>query len=303
MRCRVLAVLVVALMGWAAGAAQARDGLVVRRAVVLPDRRLVVLDVRCRAAIERCVGELRAATADGVAVTARRHARLPFARSRRIALRLLPDGLRRLASGGSPATGRLVLADRAGRSLAGDFDLEARASCQTGSTLAATGRIRVFRLLAFGVYACSRPTGRPMLLAQEDDSLVLSSVQAVQIAGPYVALSTATAWKCRDSAVQVADIRARRVVRQRRSQTTMDNPVHGCLSTTSIVDLVLRPSGAIAWPEAPGDTGEAAVRALDDAGDRTLDVGPDVDPGSLQLVGRDEVSWTRAGQLQTAALR
>jgi hypothetical protein len=299
----LLGALIVAVVASMAGVAEGRDRLVVRRALVLPERGLVMFDVRCAATPRRCAGTLRATTIDGVAITTRRRLRLPSAGSRRVALRLRSDGLRTLASAGPEALGEVVVTDRRGRSLSADVIYDARVSCRTGSTLAATASVRVFRLLAFGVYACARPTGRPALMTSEDFSLVLSAVEAVRIAGPFVAFSTTSAWKCSGSAVYLFDLGARRVVRVRRSQMTVDSLANGCTGSTAIVALVLRPSGAMAWTEAPGDAGQAAVRALDNTGDRTLDIGPNVGPTSLRLVGPDEVSWTRGGQVQTAPLR
>jgi hypothetical protein len=294
--------LVVALLASMAGSAEALDRLQVRRAVVLVDRGLVVFDVRCRATRERCAGTLRAATIDGDAIAARRRLRLPSTRARRFSLRLRSDGLRRLALAGSEGVGEMTVTDRLGRSLTGGFVLRAQVSCRTGSTLAASVSVRVFRLFAFGVYACFRPAGRPMLLAEEDYSLVQSAVEAVRISGPVVAFSTLSAWKCSGWAVNVFDVGAGRIVRQRAGRTTRESVANGCVSTTAVVALVVHPSGAVAWTEAAGDAGEVALRAVDDSGDRTLDMGPDLDPASLRLVGTDGVSWTRGGELQTAPL-
>jgi hypothetical protein len=303
-RAAVLVALVAAVVMSTAGDAQGRraDRLAVERAVLLPDRRLITVDVQCRTTRARCAGTLRAMTDTRLPVTARRRVALAPGRTRRVALRLRGNALRRLAASGPGGVGTLVLTDRRGRTSTGAFELDARPTCRTGTTLAETISVRVFRLRGFGVYACSGPTRGPALMAEEDESLQMIAVETVRIAWPFVAFTQEIAWKCSESRVDVFDLRARRVVLERASGTFADGPEVDCRSSSAIVELVVRPWGAIAWSEAAGYDGQAAVRAVDDGGGRTLDVGPDVDPASLRLSADSQVSWTRAGQMQTAPL-
>jgi hypothetical protein len=66
--------------------------------------------------------------------------------------------------------------------------------------------------------------------------------------------------------------------------------------------MVLRPGGALAWTEPPGDDGIGYVRAVGDDADRTLDQGPHIDAASLADDAEARVRWTRAGQVRTAPL-
>lgn len=66
---------------------------------------------------------------------------------------------------------------------------------------------------------------------------------------------------------------------------------------------MLRRSGAVAFGEAPGDARVAAIRVVDDAGERVIDEGPDVDPASLVALDGERIGWQRGGTLREAALR
>jgi hypothetical protein len=187
LRAIALGLVVVAVWPGAAGA-RALQRLDVRRAVLDADRRLVVLDLRCRASRVACTGVLRAISYDGAPITTGKRVRLARDRTRRVALRLRADGLRRFAESTSEALFTASLTTRK-QELVGDAVLKARLTCRSGDTLAASTGVRVFRLEGLGVYVCRRPAGRPRLLTTEDVSLVVWRVDAVKIAEPFVAFT------------------------------------------------------------------------------------------------------------------
>ena len=288
----------------AAGTAVAAQPLEVRRSVIDVDRRVVVLDVRCTG--RRCAGLLQArAIIKSAPISAGRRVRLRSGRTRRVTLRLLPDGLHRFSHGGGEV-GTATLRVSARVIHTADIYPHVRASCRSGDTLAATGLVRVFRVVGFGAYACELPGGKPFSLRADPRASpwgALGGLGNLRVAGPYVALVSGFSWKCSSTWVAVFDVRTRREVRRQPSAETIESHANACTSTSSVQALVLRPTGAIAWADAPGDEGAAAIRVADAAGERLLDRGPDVDPASLVALDDDRIGWTRGGQPREAPLR
>lgn len=287
----------------AAESTVAASGFEARRTVIDVDRRLVVLDVRCSA--RPCAGLLRARSLNRSApFTAGRRVRLPPGRSRRVALRLLPDGLHRFAQGGEMGTATLRVSSRLTRSA--DIYPRPRLTCRSGTTLAATALVRVLRIPGFGAYACVPAGGEPFALGVDPRPSLwgpLGGFGHLRVAGSYVAFVSGFSWKCGSTWVALFDVRARRLVRRQTSQERIESHANACTSTSPIHALVLRPTGAIAWADAPGDEGAAAIRVADAAGERTLDRGPDVDAASLVALDDHRIGWTRGGQPREAALR
>jgi hypothetical protein len=63
--------------------------------------------------------------------------------------------------------------------------------------------------------------------------------------------------------------------------------------------MVLRPSGSVAWTEAPGDAGTSSVFTVD----HTLDTAPDLKPTSLHSINPTTITWISGGHRHTARLR
>ncbi|QEC50447.1 hypothetical protein FSW04_24585 [Baekduia soli] len=244
--------------------------------------------VRCNAPAIGCRGELRAGGLDGSHLTARRDVSLRAGQSRRVFLRFTAEaldyGLRNAVDAGGA---ELTLAPRRGRSLRVLIGLRPVASCASGGeTLASSRTIRVMRLTGFGDYGCLRPNGHPTRLTDGFE-------RPIRISGQYVGGPVATGdgkYVSHGTAVAVFDVRARRRVRLRETAPT-------------VTDLVLRPTGAVAWIERASDPGGWRVRALDDQGDRLLDAGPEIGPTFLQPLGAQEIAWTNGSERRAAPLR
>jgi hypothetical protein len=291
-----------ALAAPAASAAVRPPVVAVQRATLDVARRVVAFDVTCRAATPaRCRGVAGASTGLSALATSRRVALVPGGRAR-IALRLLPNGMHRFAQSGLERLGELTFRDTAGRRSTVSVVFSVRVSCRTGATVARAGPARLFRIVSVGVYGCERPAARPWLLASELDGVEVDRVEHVRIAGDVVAYAEYGGFKCSGGSVNVFDLRAGRLLRSRPTTNAIGPLASGCTSTARALRLVVRPSGAVAWTEAPGDAGNVTVRALDHAGDRLLDSGPAIDPQSLRL-GAGTVTWTDAGQPRSAPLR
>ncbi len=97
------------------------------------------------------------------------------------------------------------------------------------------------------------------------------------------------------------DLRTGRVVHE---VPTGDNPYREDLGIGRATDVVVKTDGAVAWI-AEGKHGKEygvyQVHALDSSGERTLAVGPEIDPGSLALAG-STLYWTQGGKPFSAPL-
>lgn len=199
----------------------------------------------------------------------------------------------------------MTLARRGGRpALRADAQVSIRPSCRSGQTLALSPQIRVFVLAGYATFACARPGGRPLFLESDNgdvEDLARDTSTMHRIAGRYVAFVNSRSYKCSGDSVVAIDVIARRQHAARSVSTMLGNGAHGCDSTGEVGQLVLSPSGAMAWTETAGREGKANVRALSSIGDRILDAAPDVDVTSLRLVD-GTLSWLRGGQLSTAPL-
>jgi hypothetical protein len=278
-----------------APAAQARDHLVVvGPATVHPDARTVHVTLRCDAPRARCAGRLAVAAFDTPLVRPR-SVRLTPRRATRLVLRLDRRGLGRLGLG--HADEKLVdvtLTPRHASHLVGSGGARPRPSCRSGQTLARAPAARVFRLAGFGVYVCSDPHRRPRQLVRENTGFEPTVVRFARAAGPYVAYVQSGGVACADSLLAILDVRTGHVVRTLRALNALPDPDDDCAFGTAIRALVLRPSGAAAWVEDAGDTGLAAVRAVDPDGTvRTLDVAPRIDAPTLRLADPGRVTWQR----------
>src|SRR4051794_3935270 len=256
----------------AAASARTLERLDVRRAVLDADRGHVVLDLRCRASRAACRGTLRATSFEEQPITAAKRVQLDRRRTRRLALRLRPDGLERLSMSTAPPDvlvgARLVTARN---TLVGDGLIRARVSCRSGHTVAISPAIRVLRVDGFGVYVCERRARRVTLLAPDSVGLAYSFVVDVRLAGPYVGFTTVSGFKCPESGISLYDVRVHGVVRSADAITVDDSFANACTGTTRIPRFVLRASGALAWTEGRGPARVVPVRAMDDAGTRLLD--------------------------------
>jgi hypothetical protein len=298
---RVALVLCAAVALLAPAGAGAAESLAVRDAVLDVDRRILSLRVTCRASRSACAGVLRV-PADGVAeVTHGLRVRLRPGRERTVRLRLRRDGVERFGNDNGEQLADVLLRS-GGRTLEASVVVDVRVTCRSGTTTAETAGVRVLLVAGIASYACDRATGRLTYLAEDSHGLSVHEVVDVRIAGRFVAIHERGAWKCTGSTVGLFDVRARRSVRSRWLLARTWSDANGCTGTAPVVALVLRPSGALAWTEAPGDDGIAYVRAVDDEGDRILDAAFAVDPASLAADGPTLVRWTRAGETRTAPL-
>lgn len=289
----LLAVAAALVLTPAAGA-RAPDRLEVLRALAVPDRGVLVLDVRCRG---RCTGRLVVTTEVNGDATFGRRVRLRTGRRVRLELRLRRDGLAKFELE-DEVFGSLELRAPGRQDAWTRFSFDLRMSCRSGTTVAATKRVRVLELRPWGTYVCARPAGRPIFVTPD-------RVHHVRVAGRFAAVADYGAWKCGGAQVLLVDVRAGRIVRRRSSSSVYDSLANGCHGTEPVGALVLTPTGAIAWTELPGDDARAHVRAVDaDGTDRVLENAPGVDVRSLTLAPDDRtIAWTGDGGRRQETLR
>jgi hypothetical protein len=151
-------------------------------------------------------------------------------------------------------------------------------------------------------YACLRRTGRQMRVAtQTADHYSGTEPRLWALRGHFVAVAYKH-WNYllgEDTwSLFVFDVKARRRI---RSQVRGNAPGH----VQSVETMALARSGSAAFITSdivPGESNTHAVRVLGKAGPAMLDIGTDIDPGSLALRG-GTVHWTRAGQDRSAPIR
>jgi hypothetical protein len=289
-----------ALLGSAPAAAAAPARLEARAPVADVHADVLRVGVRCRPG--PCTGVVHAVTLDGIPLTGGRRVRLRSDRYTRVTLPFRRGGLVELAEQFDVAEVRLQSGRRTRTAGLGEPRLAV--TCRDGTTLAAGTEVRVLRVAGWGVFGCAPESSGVHTIARESEAIGGSaSVDAVTVAGPFVAFVQSGGWKCGSSGVGLFDVRAHRVVRQRSTENRYESSANGCGGTTSVGEVVVRATGAMAWTELPGDDDAARVRALDGGGDRLLDLAPDVDPRSLALGPGGTVTWRHAGLVRSAPLR
>jgi hypothetical protein len=177
-------------------------------------------------------------------------------------------------------------------------------ACNSGHTLAASAQVRV---LAFDedpadsfplrdgyrAYACDLKTRRVRPVGTFEKSLTSANGAYLPTAnGRFVAFDLVQCGRdgCQGGGIRVLDVRTGR---RRAGGQTPDG-------ASPVTDLALSAAGSVAWVRPVGD-GVLEVRALGRHGERLLDAGPDVEPGSLAL-SRASVYWTRGGAPHSAPL-
>lgn len=169
-------------------------------------------------------------------------------------------------------------------------------------TVKATKLVRVFARAndqgGKDLVGCLRSTDKAQLLtASYDDNYVSSGAyDHVRVAGRFVAWQfTATDISCKAACPPGYDPTTTGLyVRDLRKRKTAG--AAGEIASDG-GRLVLTRGGAIAWSE----EGPFAIKALDGAGERTLDSG-DIKPASLRLSDGNLATWTNAGQGRSARL-
>ena len=294
-----------------ASAVQQRDSVEVLGAVVDFDRWVLRVDLLCSAPAGRCSGTLRArhlAYYDEFDLSRSRRVRLEPGRRRMVSLPLLRRNLPRLDRFGDT---QLRLSS-GGRTLTGFADfLKPRASCRRGgTTLVSLSAFRVYNLAGFGSFACERSSKRPPLLLgfRREADAILGDVPP-DGAGHFVAAAIVSGDLLGEAAARLArwpiaahTSRARRRVRRRVTAAKPAEPAR-CDDTVDVTDVLALSSGAVAWIEAPSDGVNLRVRAIDNSGDRLLDAGPNIAPGSLVDLGDGQIGWDNEGTKRTAVVR
>jgi hypothetical protein len=168
-------------------------------------------------------------------------------------------------------------------------------------TVAATARVRVFSIprKVHGVhvtYGCLLRRDHPVKFSLSADVTVYGPIV---VAGRFVAYGAGTdcGHLCSPYSVVLQDLRSGR--------TTLTS---GSIIVGSVTDLVLRPTGSLAFgaptvdSQQPVLTGGAQVVAVPHGQPPTiLAHGPDVAPGSMALAG-PTLYWTQAGLPRSAPL-
>ncbi len=168
-------------------------------------------------------------------------------------------------------------------------------------TLLATAQARVFETRtivehAHVTYGCLLHRRRPVRFYLPDFPLGFGPIV---LAGPYVAYgdySDCAASFCDPNSVVVQDLRTGHV-----------SFVDGSIRIADVKDLVLEPSGSLAWISSAYDESGSPlpglqVAAVEHGGAPViLDSGSDIVPGSLALAG-STLYWTKGTTPQSAAL-
>jgi hypothetical protein len=151
-------------------------------------------------------------------------------------------------------------------------------------------------------YACLRRTGRQMRVAtQTADHYSGTEPRLWALRGHFVAVAYKH-WNYllgEDTwSLFVFDVKARRRILSQVRSNAM-----GHVQAVEAMALARSGSAAfIARDIIPGESSTYAVRRLDKAGSTLLDIGADIDPGSLALRGGD-IHWTHGGQDHSAPIR
>jgi hypothetical protein len=168
-------------------------------------------------------------------------------------------------------------------------------------TLAASGVARVFEQGTV-VSGCSSKTGRTVRLGQTRTCLGQPRVGVVAVAGELTAYATQTCGV--DTGAASLVLRRLSDGRQLGSYEAVSPPV-GPESYRSVVAVVLRADGAVAWIGSASSIishrSELQVQAVSGGAHRQLDRGPGIGPHSLRLRGT-RLTWTDAGRTRSATL-
>jgi hypothetical protein len=169
-------------------------------------------------------------------------------------------------------------------------------------TIAESGQVRVYRA-GVHVDACSKTTGRRVVLGIAADYVDVYDVALVQIAGPWVA--AVQDCYCRSYHAQgLAEIH---VVDTRVGAVAVHRV--GASRQRAVTDLVLDGGGRVAWisadyggpPAGPTFTGLRVERA-DGRSIAELDAGEDIAPFSLALSSGGALYWQRGTGVYSAPL-
>jgi hypothetical protein len=184
------------------------------------------------------------------------------------------------------AVGLVVPSAGVGRSRASE--------CSGGRTLARTVGVRVFTKhvnRSDPVFVCARESRRSLRIGDRDPDTP-AAVDSFVIAGTMVGFHR---YACDRGGL----CRMHVVVVNARKRTT----VHRSAAMEGFLrSLVLAPSGSVAWIRASGLADQLSVGVIDASGERLIDQGPDIDPGSLAL-GTGHLYWLDGGQPQAAQLK
>jgi hypothetical protein len=188
------------------------------------------------------------------------------------------------------------------RAGAGSGSGPARCGPAGGRTLAASSVARVYEQGGV-VSGCSSRTGRTVRLGQTRTCLGKPRVGMVAVAGELAAYATETCGV--DTGAGSLSLRRLSDGRGLGTYQAVSPPV-GPESYRSIVSVVLRRSGSVAW------IGEASsvishrsqfeVQAASAGAVRVLDRGPGIAPRSLRLHG-ERLTWRDRGRTRSATLR
>jgi hypothetical protein len=199
----------------------------------------------------------------------------------------------------------LVLAVAAcGSSSAEPAPSHAGTSCGPAAarTLAADRAGRVYRR-AGTVYACSSQTGRIVTLGQSTSCLRAPRVSAVALAGTLVAYGSQTCGV--DTGAGALLVRRLSDGGQLHRLAAVSAPA-GPESYRSVVSVVLRPNGSVAWIGSADSVishrTRFEVHALSGGAERRLDQGTRIEAHSLRLHG-SRLMWSDDGQARSATLR
>jgi len=155
------------------------------------------------------------------------------------------------------------------------------------------------------VYGCVNPSGRAYRLGSTREFCIgTQSVDPVVVAGQLAAYGLSTCGV--DAGYTVVVVRRLLDGEQLHSDHSITGPV-GPESYQSVGSLALKGDGAVAWiAEGRSIIGHGPqpieVHRHDSRGERLLDSGAAIDPKSLRLTG-STLTWTRAGQTESATLR
>ena len=194
-----------------------------------------------------------------------------------------------------------------------------RCAVRGSKTEQRTKQVRVYTTVRrTNWFACYRRTGLKTRLDEPrgrtfgDGGGVEDRLYLVRVAGPYVAFWQSGADYPTGveeegggqpqyfSRVSVANAKRGYVGLSHDLEDEDPQPPAGAAPRSTVTDLVLRPTGSVAW--VADDEGRRRVDALSSGDFRTLDSGTGIDPDSLELQG-STLSWTNGGQEKTATLR
>jgi hypothetical protein len=162
----------------------------------------------------------------------------------------------------------------------------------------ATERVRVYHDRLGRPRACLRRSGRVLALDRGVDPYYArryARLQRVRLAGGMLGYT----WF--DPGVPIVHVHSLDLRRGRFvHRTSVRPPTRFEPTAVAVPDLVVRPSGAIAWAQVVED--ERSVWRFDARGRRRLDAHARIDLRSVGLAGV-RVTWRRAGRLRSATLR